>query len=96
MRTAGQCQLCERQVGKLTLHHLVPKSQAGKRALLPTAEICSACHRQLHTLYSNKRLAGELSSIEDLKSHPAMRRFLNWVRKQDPNRGIKVRGPRAT
>jgi hypothetical protein len=58
---------------------------------LPTVRVCRACHRQLHALFSNKELASELDSLEKLKAHPAMQKFLNWVKKQDPNKKIKVR-----
>lgn len=89
------CELCERVVDSVTVHHLFPKSQ-GRRAgrkiyQLPTVQVCRACHRQLHALFSNKDLARELDSLEKLKAHPAMEKFLSWVKKQDPNKKIKVR-----
>lgn len=85
------CQLCERAVSALTVHHLVPKSQAKKGVLLPTVNLCSACHRQLHALFPNHQLAHELASLETLRRAPEMQRFLHWVRKQDANKRIKVR-----
>src|SRR5688500_4253676 len=89
------CELCERIVAKLTVHHLVPISQ-GRRAgakstELPTAFLCSACHRHLHSVFSNRDLARELDSIAKLKAAPEMQRFLRRVRKQDPNKHIRVR-----
>ena len=91
---AEVCELCERPVDALTTHHLFPKSQgrrAGRKVQeLPTVRTCRACHRQLHTLFSNKELARELDSLEKLKAHPAMEKFLTWVKKQDPNKKIKV------
>jgi 5-methylcytosine-specific restriction endonuclease McrA len=50
-----QCELCERPVGHLTVHHLIPQQKGGQAG--PRTEICSACHRQIHTLYDNGRLA---------------------------------------
>ena len=91
IQTADMCQLCEREVAALTVHHLVPRSQAKKRQPLPTALLCAACHRQLHTLFSNRQLARELSSVEELKSRPEIQNFLRWIKKQDPNKRIKVR-----
>ncbi len=87
-----QCELCERPVSHLTVHHLIPQQKGGKDG--PRAEICSACHHQIHTLYDNARLARELNCVERLKDEPDMRRFLSWVRKQDPGRRIKVRDGR--
>jgi 5-methylcytosine-specific restriction endonuclease McrA len=91
IHTVGRCQLCERPVGALTVHHLVPRSQVKQRRPLPTALLCAACHRQLHTLFSNRQLARELASVEELKNHPKMQNFLCWIKKQDPNKRIKVR-----
>jgi hypothetical protein len=91
VQAAGRCQLCEREVGALTVHHLVPRSQAKKRQALPTALLCAACHRQLHALFPNQQLARELSSVEELRDHPAIQNFLRWIKKQDPNKRIKVR-----
>lgn len=93
---SGQrCELCEREVSKLTVHHLVPVSQGRKAGLksvsLPTALLCSACHRHLHIIFSNRDLARELDSIDKLKHAPQMQRFLRWVKKQDPNKHIRVR-----
>jgi hypothetical protein len=77
---------------QLTAHHLVPR-QTTKRKHQdpgPTIQICSACHRQIHTLFSNRQLAAELNTAEKLKSHPDMSKFLAWVCKQDPQKRVKV------
>jgi len=86
------CQLCEREVYHLTIHHLIPrqkvkqkKAQAG-----PTINICSPCHRQIHNLFDNKHLAQELNSLEKLKSEPQMQTFLSWVKKQKPDKRVQV------
>ncbi|MGV3613693.1 MAG: hypothetical protein ACO1SV_00035 [Fimbriimonas sp.] len=89
------CALCDRTVSTVTRHHLLPKSvgrrQGRKIADLPTVDLCSACHRQLHVLYDNKRLAGELDSVATLREQPEMQRFLVWVRKQPPERAVRIR-----
>lgn len=85
------CGLCERAVNNLTVHHLVPRSQAKKGQVIPTVNLCSACHRQLHAMFSNQQLARELASLESLKQEPSIQKFLCWVRKQDANKRIKVR-----
>ena len=89
--TTPICQLCERAVAALTVHHLVPKSQGKKGETLPTVNLCPACHRQLHALFSDQQLARELASLETLRQNPAIQKFLRWVRKQDANKRIKVR-----
>jgi 5-methylcytosine-specific restriction endonuclease McrA len=89
------CSLCERVVPAVTRHHLFPKSvgrRKGRRiADLPTADLCPACHRQLHVLFDNQRLATQLDTVEALRSQPEVQRFLEWVRKQPVERAIRVR-----
>lgn len=83
------CQLCEREVERLTVHHLIPRERDGRSG--PRAEICAACHRQIHVLFDNVRLERELNCLERLRDEPQMRSFLSWIRKQDPHKRIKVR-----
>ena len=86
-----QCQLCDRDCPTLTVHHLVPRQYARRKKLDvgPLIDICPPCHKQLHTLFSNKRLAEELNSADKLKSTPELRKFLAWIRKQDPNKKVR-------
>jgi hypothetical protein len=83
------CELCERPVGRVTVHHLVPKQHDGHDG--PKVELCSGCHRQVHALFSNRVLAEELDSLEKLRSHPQVARYVRWARKQDPGKRIQVR-----
>ena len=91
------CELCEREVEKLTVHHLIPRQNTKRKKIEPgqTINICSGCHKQIHTLFDNMRLATELNSLERLKNEPQMWKFLSWVRKQNPNKRIKVDRKRA-
>ena len=90
-----RCELCEREVANLTLHHLVPRSRGKKRGRkvqgLPTAWLCPACHRQLHVLFSNHELEAQGATLEQLKREPRVQKFLRWVRKQDPHKRVRVR-----
>ncbi|RCJ24397.1 hypothetical protein A6770_28280 [Nostoc minutum NIES-26] len=87
-----QCELCQRQIEKLTVHHLVPRQNTKRKKQDPgmTVNICSGCHRQIHALFDNKFLARELNSLEKLRNDPQMKKFLAWVSKQDPNKRIAV------
>ncbi|WP_416674480.1 HNH endonuclease [Egbenema bharatensis] len=53
------CELCDREMPKLTAHHLIPRQKTKRKNLPPSAtvQICSACHRQIHKLYDNAYLA---------------------------------------
>jgi 5-methylcytosine-specific restriction enzyme A len=81
-----QCALCERAVNSVSKHHLVPKSQGGRI----TVELCAACHKTLHSFFTNQTLATELHTIESLRQEPEIARYLAWVRKQRGGR-IQVR-----
>lgn len=87
------CQLCNRDVKKLTEHHLVPRQTVKRNQAESgeTVDICSPCHRQIHSLYTNLELAKYLNTINKLQSEPKMRKFLSWIRKQDPNKKVRVR-----
>ncbi|MEO1803081.1 MAG: hypothetical protein AAFR62_22160, partial [Cyanobacteria bacterium J06629_2] len=87
------CQLCDRDLKKLTAHHLVPRQTVKRRQAesAPTIDICAPCHRQIHVLYSNLELARDLNTVDKLKSEPKMRKFLGWIRKQDPHKKVRVR-----
>lgn len=91
------CELCEREVHGLTVHHLIPRQKVKQKKAEagPTVNICSVCHRQIHALFDNKRLAQELNSLEKLKNEPQMQKFLSWVRKQKPHKRLQVHRKKA-
>jgi hypothetical protein len=72
------------------------ESQRKKAELGSTVNICSACHRQIHGLFDNKRLAQELNSLDKLRSEPQMEKFLSWVKKQKPDKRVQVHRKQAT
>jgi 5-methylcytosine-specific restriction endonuclease McrA len=86
------CQLCERDVPQLTVHHLIPRQAAKRKQKVgPTVEICSACHRQIHALFDNKVLAKDLNHLDTLKAEPQMQKFLAWIGKQAPDKRVRVK-----
>ena len=84
------CALCGREVADLTKHHVRPRQYGGTE----TEWICSACHRQVHALFTNRTLATELDTLEKLKAAPEMQRYLAWARRQADGR-ISVRRSRS-
>ncbi|MBD2075671.1 hypothetical protein H6F86_17590 [Phormidium sp. FACHB-592] len=86
------CELCQREMSALTEHHLIPRQKTKRKGLAPspTIQICSACHRQIHTLYDNSHLALHLNTLEKLKQDIQLQKFLAWVHKQDPNKRVKI------
>jgi hypothetical protein len=62
----------------LTEHHLIPRQAVKRKKADPgsTVDICSACHRQIHNLFSNAELAQDLNTVEKLKNEPKMQKLL--------------------
>lgn len=87
-----ECQLCQREMEQLTIHHLVPRQSVKRKKADPgsTVKICSACHRQIHVLFDNATLAREYNTLEKLQQEPRMEKFLRWVKKQNPRKKIRV------
>jgi 5-methylcytosine-specific restriction enzyme A len=69
---------------EVTVHHLTPKEMGGTH--IPTANLCIPCHKQIHALFTNEELAAGLNSIELLRSHPDLQKFLQWIKKQPSTR----------
>ena len=48
-----------------------------------TVSLCKDCHSAIHDLIpSEKELGRNYYTVELLKAHPQMAKFLDWVRKQ--------------
>ena len=87
------CQLCGRtmQAGT-TAHHLIPKTchsnkwfkkRFSREQLQQTVDLCRDCHKYLHrTVPREKQLGREFYSLELIRAHPPMARFVEWIRKQ--------------
>ncbi|UOQ92793.1 HNH endonuclease [Halobacillus shinanisalinarum] len=89
MKVKETCDLCLRAPVRTTEHHLIPKQFGGVNG--STAILCSACHRQIHALFTNEELAGFYHTLERLADHPDMAKYIRWVKKQDPEKKIPTR-----
>lgn len=86
-----RCELCER-VMPISHHHLIPKTTHGRmkkkgtpRAdLLRTLPLCRPCHSAVHRAESEDSLALEWNSLERLREHPKISRFVAWASGQKP------------
>ncbi|MFM8461365.1 MAG: HNH endonuclease [Polynucleobacter victoriensis] len=72
------CPICDRKIpnSQKDAHHLVPKSKGGKT----TQYLHRICHRQIHALYSETKLAKELNTADAIKDQPEMQKFIEWVK----------------
>lgn len=80
---AGEaCALCGRPLGRrIELHHLVPKSRGGRE----TVAIHPICHRTIHATLDNGSIARAFPTIEALRAHPEIARFIAWVASKPPD-----------
>jgi len=87
-KQTGKCALCGRADVEVTIHHLTPKEMGG--TFMPTANLCIPCHKQIHALFTNEELAASLNTIELLRMHPDIHKFLKWIKKQPSTRLPKI------
>jgi 5-methylcytosine-specific restriction endonuclease McrA len=92
------CELCKRADTELTRHHLIPRARHRKgeiRRHFSKAELtgqlamlCRACHKFVHTVLSERQLASEYNTVNQLLSHPEIAKFVNWIAKRPS--GLRV------
>lgn len=90
----GPCPLCGRPMlagASVDRHHFVPKSRGG-RVAVPLHRIC---HRKIHSLFSEKKLATRYATAEALLAHPDIRAFVEWVGRKHPEYYDRNRTARA-
>ncbi len=91
---APACELCGRRGAPLTRHHLIPRTRhrdARVRRRYSRAELaqrvawlCRACHKQVHAVLDEKTLARDYDSVDKLRAHPELARFIRWIRRRPP------------
>lgn len=88
------CELCGREVGELTEHHLIPRTRHSNRRNKRdfsrdevkdrTLMLCRACHDTIHATFTNKELERIYNTRRALLDAEPIRKFVRWVRKQPP------------
>ena len=48
-----------------------------------TVPLCKMCHREIHRQIPEKEMAKSYNTLELLRSHPVVSRFLEWLTKHD-------------
>ena len=93
----GQCKLCERDGMQLTGHHLIPQMRHNKKVKREQGAdrnkkvpLCSPCHTQIHNLFTEKELEREYNTIEKLKAHPGVIKFIEWIRKKHFGKSVRL------
>jgi hypothetical protein len=84
------CELCERPVGKLTRHHLIPRHLHRKKRfqklfsredmIARTLWVCRPCHNAIHKARSEFELGLYFNTREKLLEVEELRTFVEWLR----------------
>lgn len=95
------CELCGRREVKLTRHHLIPRARHNKKRTQrhfsrgemvgEIAMLCRACHSQVHRTFDNHQLANHYHTVQRLKEHSEMDKFIKWIKKRPAGLKIRVR-----
>jgi hypothetical protein len=89
------CPLCGRPIpshARQSLHHLVPKLRGGKGG--PTVRLHQICHNEIHATLTETELARDYASIDALRNHPRLAKFIAWVARRPPDFHARSPGPR--
>ena len=95
-----QCELCERVNVQCDSHHLIPrtrhrnkknKKEFDRREVKDrTAWFCHPCHNTVHTIFSEKELEREYNTLEKLKSHEQIQKYIEWIRTKPGDFKLKM------
>jgi hypothetical protein len=88
-----RCDLCGRAHKRgTTEHHLIPRSchankwfkkRFTREQMRATINLCRDCHHAIHRFIPDeKELGRHFNTVEALREHLQLKRFLEWVKKQ--------------
>ena len=80
------CPICDRALGEeatISKHHLIPKSKGGRYS--ETILIHNICHQKIHSVFSTRELQEKYHTVEKIRNHEQMQKFIKWLSKKDVN-----------
>jgi hypothetical protein len=89
------CPLCERPIPDgvpQSHHHLVPRLRGGGKG--ETVLLHQICHNEIHATLCETELARDYSTVEALRKHSRLAKFIRWVAKRPPDFRSRTPGPR--
>jgi hypothetical protein len=89
------CGLCQRPIPPgvpQSVHHLVPKLKGGKGG--PVVLLHHICHKEIHAALSEAELARDYSTMDALRGHPRLAKFVAWIVRRPPEFNSRVPGRR--
>ena len=89
----NECELCGSERDYLNFHHLIPRTLHSNRKFEKMYDkmfmrnhgiwICKAqCHPQIHEFITEKEMGLNYHTIELLKSHPEVKKYIEWRSKR--------------
>ena len=85
------CGFCNREK-ELTFHHYIPRTVHSNKYFKKMfdkeymkthgVDLCDDCHKMVHTFFLEKELGKFYNNKKILLSHPKVKKFLKWVKKQ--------------
>jgi len=95
-----RCDLCGREVGQRTRHHLIPRTRHASRRTRKRfdrqelhqriAMLCRPCHKMVHATLGEKELESHYNTLEAIAAHPDIARFLDWLRRRRTAADVRV------
>lgn len=77
------CALCGRELAEpYNRHHLIPLSKGGRNT--PTILLHKICHDKIHAVFTEMELKRFYHTMERIKHHEEMAKFIKWVRNKEP------------
>lgn len=86
------CPLCLRPIPPdvpQSRHHLIPKLKGGRHG--ETVLLHDLCHTTIHNTLREGELARRYNTVDALRAHPDLARFLDWVAKRPPGFTARLR-----
>ena len=71
--------------GHVNEHHLVPKTFKGKE----TIPVHIVCHTKIHSVFTERELLNHYHTVERIREHPEMEKFINWISKKEPDYRVR-------
>lgn len=79
------CPLCDRELEERDAneHHLIPAHKGGAKG--PTVRLHVFCHNKVHSVFTNSELAKSYNTVEALRTHVEIQKFVSWVENKPSN-----------
>ncbi len=104
MSFKNHCELCRRQVGETTEHHLIPRSRHkvylkrrdfDRSILNVTVALCHPCHKHIHAVLTEREMERAYRTLESLAAHPDVAKFVAWIAGKPDGTAVPVRRART-